>query len=207
MKEVRGGRPSRRGSSTAVDHQNDRRPLYERLLGSSWPQIAEPVRIFHATESPLRASGRLQIRHGRNPLTPLVVTLLRLPRASDAADTRLSVISGAGGEHWLRTFDGRRLETRQYQASESELAERFGALEFRFRLAASNGSLVYHQLEAAFLFGPLRLRFPAALAPRIDAREDPAGSRQIRIHVSVALPVLGPVVTYDGIIDIEDHHA
>jgi hypothetical protein len=130
--------------------------------------------------------------------------LLRLPRPSDAAETRLIVTARADAEHWLRTFDDRCLDTRQYQAGEGELAERIGVLEFRFRLEASNGSLLYRQLDAALLFGSVRLRLPAAWAPRIDAREDPAGAQQIRIHVGVALPALGRLLTYDGTITIED---
>ena len=47
------------------------------------------------------------------------------------------------GEQWRRTFDDRRLDTRQYVAGNGDLAERFGLLEFRFRLAASDGSLIY----------------------------------------------------------------
>lgn len=189
----------------ATANQRDApRALYARLLGSSWLQLAEPVRFAHASGSTVRARGRLRIAHGRSHVARLLARLLHLPRASDAAETRLVITSGADGEQWLRTFDDRRLDTRQYQAGDCELAERIGALEFRFRLEASEGSLLFRQLEAAFLFGSVRLRLPATWAPRVDAREDPAGAHQIRVHVRVALPALGPVLTYDGIIDIEE---
>lgn len=180
------------------------RALYARLLGSSWLQLAEPVRFAHATESTVRARGRFRIEHGRSHVARILARLLRLPRASDAADTRLVITSHADGERWHRTFDDRCFDTRQYQAGESDLAERIGVLEFRFRLQASEGSLFFRQLEAAFLFGSIRLRLPAAWAPRVDAREDPAGAHQVRVHVRVAVPVLGPVLTYDGTIDIEE---
>jgi hypothetical protein len=133
--------------------------------------------------------------------------LLRLPRASEAAETRLVITSRADGEQWLRTFDDRRLDTRQYQVGEGELGERIGVLEFRFRLQASEGSLLFRQLEAAVLFGPVRLRLPAMLSPRVVAREDPAGAHRISVHVCVEFPALGPVLTYDGTIDIEDTRA
>jgi hypothetical protein len=130
--------------------------------------------------------------------------LLRLPRASDAADTRLVVTSCANGERWRRTFDGRRLDTRQYLVGDSVLAERIGILEFRFRLEVSAGNLLYRQIEAAFLCGPVRVRLPAACAPRIEARETPAGAREVRIHVGVTLPFLGSLITYDGTMNFED---
>lgn len=193
-----------KSSFAAVHEGNDPRPMYARLMGSSWLQLAEPVRLLHATESTVRAGGRLRIEHGRGPLARFLASLLGLPRASDSAETHLIVTAGADGERWLRTFEGRRLATRQYQVGECGLAERFGVMEFRFRLETSEGSLLYRQLASAFVFGPVRLRFPALIAPRIEAREDPAGAHQIRVHVSVALPLVGPVVTYDGLIDIEE---
>ena len=136
----------------------------------------------------VRARGRLRIAHGRSHAARVLARLLRLPRASEAAETRLVITPRADGEQWRRTFDDRRLDTRQYQAGDGELAERIGLLEFRFRLEASDGSLLFRQLEAALLFGSVRLRLPATWAPRVDAREDPAGARQIRVHVRVVLP-------------------
>ena len=99
------------------------------------------------------------------------------------------------------------LDTRQYRAGDGDLAERIGILEFRFRLEVSEGSLLFRQREAAFLWGPVRVPLPVAWAPTVDAREDAAGRRQVRVHVRVALPVVGPLLTYDGIIDIEETHA
>ena len=181
--------------------------LYARLLGASWQQLAEPVRLIHTTESTVRARGCLRIAHGRSHAARVLARVLRLPRASDAAETRLIVTSSADGERWHRSFDDRRLDTRQYQAGERELAERIGVLEFRFRLEASEGSLLFRQLGVAFVFGSVRLRVPAAWAPRVEAREDPAGAHRIHIHVRVTLPAVGPVLTYDGTIDIEETRA
>jgi hypothetical protein len=178
--------------------------LYARLLGSSWRLAAEPVRLIHATEAPVRAHGRLRIAHGSTAAAGFLNWLLRLPRASDAAETRLVVTRRDNGEEWLRTFDDRRLNTRQYEARDGTLAERVGILEFRFRLEVSEGSLLFRQVGAAVMLGPIRLRLPSSLAPRIEAREDAAGERQLQIHVCVALPVAGPLVTYEGNIHIEE---
>jgi hypothetical protein len=173
-------------------------------MGDSWTQMAEPVRSVHATDSIVRAHGHLRLEHGRHLLARFLARMLRLPRPGAAAETRLIVTARADGEHWQRTFNGRRLETRQYESSESELAERFGVLEFRFRLDVSDGSLLYVQREAAFVFGPVRLRIPASWAPRVEAREDAAGPKRVKVHVRVAIPGVGPLIAYDGIIDVED---
>jgi hypothetical protein len=182
----------------------EHRALYAELLGPAWLELAEPVRAAHASGPTVRANGRLRIVHGRTRAARWLARMLRLPRASDAADTRLLVMRSAGGERWRRTFDDRQLDTWQCRTADGALAERFGVLELRFQLAASQGSLVFQQTEAALRWGAVRLRIPAACAPRVDAREDPAGARRIEVHVRVTLPVIGPVITYDGTIEIED---
>ena len=133
----------------------------------------------------------------------MVAALLRLPRRAAAAETRLAVTSRGDSEHWHRTFGDRRLDTRQYATRDGLLGERFGILEFRFRLEAVDGSLVFRQVAAALVCGWLRLPLPAALAPRVEAREDQAGARDIAIHARVLLPPIGPLLTYDGTMHIE----
>ena len=179
-------------------------PLYVRVIGDSWTQLAEPIRRAHASHSIVRASGRLRVEHGRHFLARMLARILRLPRPTAAAETELMVTAGPDGEHWQRTFDGRRWRTRQYESNAFELAERFGVLEFRFRLDASGGNLLYVQREAAVLFGSIRLRMPDRWAPRVEAREDPAGPMRIRVAVRVVLPGVGQLIAYDGFVDIED---
>ena len=149
--------------------------------------------------------GHLRIEHGRHLVARLVARLLRLPRASASADTRLIVTPRAGGEEWVRLFDRRRLTTWQRRSGASELAERFGLLEFRFRLYASAvGGLVYVQRDAALRLGPFRVRIPASWAPRVEARESPAGPGRVEIVVRVALPLVGPLITYEGFMTTQD---
>jgi hypothetical protein len=195
----------RQGGPT-VTVEGDHRPLYERIMGQSWTQIAEPVRCLHATHSIVRAHGVLRIEHAGGVVARLLARMLRLPRPSDAADTRLTVTARTGGEHWQRVFNGRHLATRQYECARGELAERFGILELRFRLDARDGSLLYIQREATLLVASFRVRIPVAWAPRVTAREDPAGPNQIKVAVRVTLPVIGPLIAYDGIIQVEKTH-
>jgi len=179
-------------------------PLYVRVIGDAWAQMAEPIRLAHASHSIIRGSGRLRVEDGRHFLARILARMLRLPRPTAAVETQLLVTVGPECEHWQRTFNGRHLKTRQYESNPSELSEQFGVLEFRFRLDASGGNLLYVQREAAVLFGPVRLRIPAAWAPRVEAREDPAGPTRIKVAVRVVLPGIGQLIAYDGFVDIED---
>jgi hypothetical protein len=134
----------------------------------------------------------------------MLARILRLPRPTAAAETQLMVIADSDGEVWQRTFNGRRFKTRQYQSNPSELAERFGVLEFRFRLDASGGNLLYVQRDASVVFGPIRLRIPGPWAPRVEAREAPAGPTRIKVAVRVVVPAVGQLIAYDGFVDIEE---
>lgn len=179
-------------------------PLYERIVGNSWSQLAEPLRLMHATSSPVRARGCLRIENGLHPVARLLARMCRLPSPSAASDTRLTVTVRADGEHWERTFSGRRVATRQYRSGD-ELSERFGVLQFRFHLRVSDGGLLYVQRQAAFRCWLVHLPIPTAFAPRVEAREDPAGSKRIHVEVRVILPGIGLLIAYAGIIEVEEN--
>jgi hypothetical protein len=185
-------------------------PLYARILRDDWDRIAAPIRRVHSPLPMLRARGQFRVERGGHPMARLLARLLRLPPASDAIDTRLIITAidhGDYSERWERTFGTSRVVTEQHDgpgpASASDLVERFGLLELRFHLDATAGSLRYVQRDAAFRWRSARLRIPAPLAPRVDAREDPAGRTGVKVHVQVTLPMVGPLVTYEGIIEIE----
>jgi uncharacterized protein DUF4166 len=85
--------------------------LYPRLLGSAWSNVAEAVRGVHAERPVARMRGRVRVTNGPAPLARILARMLCLPRPGDAVDTRLVVNAAAGEEQWVRTFDGRRLDT------------------------------------------------------------------------------------------------
>jgi hypothetical protein len=181
--------------------------LYARLLGASWAQVADPIRLAHAAGPGVHGHGRMRIRHGRNAAARLLARLLRMPAPNDAAETRLVVNADADGELWVRSFGRDRMVTRQFPSADGELAERIGPLEFTFHIEASHGGICYRQIAAALRFGSLRLPLPAICAPHVSAREDPAGAHRVRVQVAVAHPFVGPVITYDGTIEIEEARA
>jgi hypothetical protein len=178
-------------------------PLYQRLLGDAWVNVAAPIQSIHTTDGSVLGRGRFRIDHGPHLAARLIARILQLPEPGASVDTTLAITAGNDGEDWLRTFDGHPLQTRQFATDDRELAERFRVFEIRFRIEGSRGSLFYIQRRAAVVMGPVRVPLPAALAPHVEAREDPAGPATIEVRVRVSLPALGTLIAYQGLIEVE----
>jgi hypothetical protein len=173
--------------------------LYERILKGSWEQLDEAVRRLHAEGTVVRVAGTFRIRHGAGRLVRLLAWLARLPAAGEAVDVGLTITPLEHGEEWRRTFAGRPLVSAQYQRGDTLLAERVGLLEMRLRLAVANGTLFYKSVSAALRLGPLRLRLPGWVTPRLTAREQPDGDRNgVYVSIEMSLPLLGLLVAYEG---------
>ena len=115
--------------------------------------------------------------------------------------TTLAIDVHEEGERWRRTFGGRPLTTAQSFHDDSVLAERFGAIELRFRLHAEAGALTYHQTGAALLLGPLACPLPRWLQPRVEGHEEPAAFRdEAHVTVRVIVPLVGLLLSYEGTI-------
>ena len=134
----------------------------------------------------------------------MVARVFLLPPAGEAVETRLIVTPAGNGERWLRTFGTRALNTRQYPAGDHGVAERIGPLEFRFQREPCDDGTRFRQIHAAIVIGPVRVRLPRWCAPTVAAREDPAGERRVHIDVRVSLPLVGPILSYAGTIDLDE---
>ncbi len=177
-------------------------PLYERLMGSEWAQLAAPVRRLHAAGSHVYAHGHLCITGAMTSAARTIARALRLPRASAAAATTLAIVREGDGERWVRRFERRRLDTRQ-SADAGALLERYGVLEFRFALERRDGGLWYRQIGVSVAAGSLRVPMPRALAPVVLACEQPADHGRVSVDVRISLPWAGPVCRYRGEMTIE----
>jgi len=178
--------------------------LYPRVLGASWERLDEAVRCHHLQDDNLRSTGRFRIDYG-SQCARLIGRLLGLPPAAGAVMTRLEIRVVEGGEEWRRVFGDRSLITTQFAAPNGQIIERLGALELRFRLEVADGGLVYHQTHTALLLGRWRLPIPRWFSPQVAAWERPgAAPNQVEVSVEVMLPILGPLIIYQGTMCAEE---
>jgi len=174
--------------------------LYPRVLGNAWWTLAEPLRRAHAVGRD--KCGCFRVSHGTGWLARRLVGWSRLPRVSSGAKTRLRIVREGAGQRWERDFDGDAFTTRQWAEGEGCLVERFGAWELCFNLCVDEETLRYVQCGARLCIGAFRLPLPLACAPLVSATETCDGPERVLVAVTVRLPVVGMLVSYEGHLDV-----
>jgi len=160
--------------------------LYEMLLGESCSNVASAIQRAHPRELPIERSGHFDITHGRGFLARFLARWLKLPLAGTAVPTQLRVERKESCEIWRRKFGSFPLESTQHVPCAGRLFERFGKIEFRFKVDARDGGIRFHQIRAAICVGRCKLPLPAWLGPRVDAQEMPGETEnQTRVRVTV----------------------
>ena len=177
--------------------------LYPRLLGDAWATLPEAVRRGHEVAPVLRTTGDFTVTHGPSWLVRVAVAVLRLPRAGPHVRTQLDARAYEDHQRWERDFAGRKLYTRQYLLGDGRMSERTGPLELCFRVAVMDGELRYGPNGVRLCLGRWRIPLPSWCAPRITGRAwAVAGERAMHVHIEIAAPWIGTVVTYGGPLDV-----
>jgi uncharacterized protein DUF4166 len=177
--------------------------LYPKLLGAAWASLDPVVQRVHAAPAETYAEGTAQVSRAPGRLLGYVLDAARVPRSSCASAVHLAVRHRGTAEWWHRAFGGRPLVTQQSEASGGLLAERLGMLEFRFRLAAQNGALLFRQETLALRLGALRIPLPGCISLFVAAREGPAATPdgdddRTSVDVRVTLPTGTLLFAYRG---------
>ncbi|GAA1260660.1 hypothetical protein GCM10009677_10030 [Sphaerisporangium rubeum] len=171
------------------------------------------MRRFHLGDETVAGTGELSVRRGAGPLAGVLCALLRLPRTGDCVPVRVVVHrrparrAGHTGppplvEHWVRDIGGHRLTTTQVRTGPHG-RERHGLLLVHTRTTATPGEVTVTQERAVLGAGPLAIPLPARAAPQASARAWTTSGADVRfrIEVRVALPVIGPLLSYSGHLD------
>src|SRR6202047_3064398 len=193
------------GSGERLDRLRETRVpdvLYPRLFGVAWSEIDTALQRMHCNCEPVHAAGVFRISHGTSLGAKLLLWFLRLPPPNAAAQVELIVRPVGESETWLRLFDGKPVVTVQRESVSGLLAERFGPLEFRFRLSFADHTILYRQVGVILRLAPAflpRILLPRWASPYVSARETAGASEsETRVQVEVFAPLAGLLFSYEG---------
>lgn len=166
--------------------------LYRRVMGQDFDLLPASVRYAHQVLGDHGMIGTTQVIRGRNALAVLIAKFFRFPSSGSNLSAHVHMREENGVETWNRNFDGQRFASRLSQM-ENLLYERFGPFKFAMELRRTKDGLSMH-IYKAYCFG---IRFPLALAPKIEAKEFEAENK-FHFYVDIALPIVGRIILYQG---------
>lgn len=174
--------------------QSEPLPLFPSLLGSAFEQLPPVVRALHLRGT-TTYSGEVAVRRGRGGLSRLCCWVARLPPAY-AGTIGVGIFADAHGEVWTRRF-GAHVMRSSLSRDRGRLHERLGPLRFWFRLAVTNGRLVWTVERVRFLLIPLPITWFRGIAA-----VEGADAGRYTFDVTASLPVVGLLVHYRGWLDV-----
>lgn len=171
--------------------------IYQQVLGAAFAALPATLQRLHQPGAVAHWQGRAQVTRGKGRLAGMVAGVFGFPQGG--LDVPVSVrfrTDAAGVESWQRNFAGRIMVSSQ-EVGQGRFAhlivERFGPFAFGLALVLRDDKLHLIPRRWAF-FG---LPMPRALMPRGDSYETETDG-QFRFHVEITLPLIGPVVCYEG---------
>ena len=175
-----------------------RKPLYKRVLGHAWDQLAPEIQQLHSVSSASSFVGRCTVDRGRNPLSWLVATLIGFPKAGSDQSISVTLTADGDTERWTRLIGGRTFSSVQHAGrgrAEWLVRERFGAVSVDLALVVDGVNLRYIVRRWALLGIPLPLSF----GPRSTALESVQDGK-FTFQVEVGHPFVGLIVRYRGML-------
>ena len=129
---------------------------------------------------------------GAGFVTGMIARLGGLPPSAEKAAVNLTVLVEGDRERWVRSFGSHELRTVQWER-DGLLIEQFPMLRLGIELEL-RGDTIHHIVRRCWVGA---IPMPLALAPQIEttAQGTPLGWR---LHVRVALPLLGRLIEYEG---------
>jgi hypothetical protein len=172
-------------------------PTYPSILGSAFETLPPLLQDLHQPGPRSQWAGRATVSAATGPLPRLIARLFGFPATGGDVPVTVTFTTDASGtETWARDFDGRVLRSTQSKGQSRNahlIEERFGPLRFGLAVVWDQDRLRIIPRRWSFLGLPL----PGFLMPKGDSFERQEEDR-FRFHVEVAVPLIGPVVTYDG---------
>ena len=116
------------------------RPLYQRILGSAWDDLAPQIRELHSVRRESVFTGRCRVERGRSPLSRLVASVIGFPKAGTDQNVSVTLTVDGDGERWIRRIGDHRFSSLQRPGqgrSDSLIRERFGPVSVHMALVVA----------------------------------------------------------------------
>lgn len=170
---------------------------YPQTLGPVFHDLPVLLQLAHRPGKKSIWRGKAEVTRGKSILVPLVAALFRFPDAGLGQPVEVTFTTDEKGrETWTRRFGTQVMRSTQEVGTgrdDALIVERFGP--FRFGLALDWDGTRLKLIPRRWGIGPLSL--PRWLMPHGPAWEEVRDGR-FRFHVEIILPLIGPVVRYEG---------
>jgi hypothetical protein len=168
--------------------------LFQRLLGSAFDELPEPVRRFHTLDREIFTSGSSTITAPRKFGARLLALVAGLPSPGRDTPTTVHFTPLANArEFWRRDFAARRYQSVMEASPNGQLIEHFGPFDLYFELSVRSSGLHWSLKSWRLLGVPL----PSITTPKIECLETASGDA-FAFDIDVMFPIIGPVVHYNG---------
>ncbi len=172
-------------------------PLYRRLLGTAWSDLAPAVRAMHdLLREDLSAVGTVRVEQGGSLVARLAAFALKLPLASTDTSLTVGLHRCGQGETWTRRFADAPFKSHQSEGTGNRqglLLESLGSITIPLALEVEAQGLSLVSRGWSLMGIPM----PGFLGPQIRAREWQADGR-FCFEVEVRAPGGGLVIRYQG---------
>lgn len=168
---------------------------HSRAFDAGMRNLPRQLRDLHEGEGVRIAKGTVSVSVGRG-LARILLRFMGL-RMEEGPQSLLVTFEPDGhGELWRRTFGSGGFTSRvEFDASDKQsIIELFGPISLYYHLRADGGSITWTLCRARFFGFPI----PAALAPRVTAREWVSADERYSMSAEVVLPFLGHLLSYTG---------
>jgi hypothetical protein len=171
--------------------------VYRQVLGHDFQLLASELQRFHSMQGRVELSGQFTVKGPHSTAGRVMSAMFALPKATAETPFKFELDAGSRQATWRRHFPGR-LMVSKIRVGAGVLVERFGPINFHFRLQADQGQLNM-LLQSVTVFG---IRAPKFLMPTVMAQETGAHGK-LHFCVSAHLPLVGLLAEYRGYLDIE----
>lgn len=145
------------------------------------------------------AQGAFDVRRGRGPLSRVAGMVMGLPSAGRGVPVRLEITRDAQTERWHRAFGAGSLDATFKRSGSNSIIECFGPLEFLYSMRVERRTLVLRLVAMSLRLGPICVRAPRMLSPRVRARARSGSTcRSVRACIVVLAPWGDVLLAYRG---------